>query len=451
MAGRSPGGRVKPSVSRWMTEAVRTRPSRRPGWLAALNPALKLCVPCLLFAAVAAPVMAQADAARASSAPAAAADTASARLSPETWRALSAIHRQHLSASRWNEALSPLQALLRQSGLPAFDRAVVQQNIGHVLMRLGRHDDAVAAFEAGLADRLLPVETERAVRLQTAQAHVARSRWQAARGALQALFDAAGTPAPAEAHLLAAAASREMSDWRAAAHHIERALKLSGRREPSWLQLRAYSLIELGEHAAAADAVLELLELDPSRQAYWRQLGQIYAAMKQDERRVALAALEARMTSPDADTVRALVALYRQIGLPDRAARMLQRALAQGRLPRESAHFEWLANLWLESRETDAALQALAEADRLAPDARFALLRAQMMSTAGRWQEALTELDRLLAHGRPEQPGKVWLMLGIAAHEAGQRDRAIAALRRAEGRPESRDEAVRWLRYVGSQ
>lgn len=373
------------------------------------------------------------------------------RLSAETWRELSAIHQTHLSAERWSEALAALQALLRRADMQPFDRAVVQQNAGHVLLRLNRPDEAVAAFEASLGGRVLPRDTERAVRLQTARAHAMRSRWQAALSVLQPLFDAVGTPAPAEAHVLAAAASRELSDWRAAATHIERAISLSGRRETSWLQLRAYSLIALGEHAASAEAMLELIAVDPGRSSYWDQLGQIYAVMKQDERQLALVALAARMKAPDGPTTRSLIGLYQRSGVPDRAARLLQHALVQGTLKRDSEHLEWLADLWLDALETDAALQALAEANRLSPGSRFALRRARVMSAAGRWVDALAELEALLARPDLPQPGKVWLLLGIAAHEAGRHARAIEALRRAESFPESRNEAMRWLRFASGQ
>src|SRR5690606_829493 len=106
----------------------------------------------------------------------------------------------------------------------------------------------------------------------------------------------------------------------------------------------------------------------PAEKRYWQMLSAVY--FQEQEERPAVATLAAAyhngvLTEPE--EILHLARLYLYLGVPHKAARILQDALARERLAETADHYELLADSWLRAQELPRAAATLRKA--LAADA----------------------------------------------------------------------------------
>lgn len=345
------------------------------------------------------------------------------------------------------EAVTTLDALVER--VDGYARAVALQTRGYAHAEAGSDARALEDFRAALAMEALPREPQQQLRYNTGQLQIASGDTAAGIETLQRYFEAACAPPPARAHMLLASAYAEQERYRAALDEVERAFARSDEAvAEDWLRFKLGLHFELAEYDAAAGVLKTLIARAPREARYWRQL--VGAYFEDGDRRRALAAqaLSDRLGLLDEPReLRNLASLYQALEIPWKAARLLQAALDDSRLPGTAEDRERLANAWVAAREwaeADAALLAAAEARR---DAGLYLRLGQVRMERGRWAEAVTAFEQALARG-PENAGRVHYQLGIAAWRAGDAERAKQALQRAARDTAQRDAARQWLDFI---
>jgi tetratricopeptide (TPR) repeat protein len=376
-----------------------------------------------------------------------AADEEAQALSEPTYRRLAEIHDGLLGKNRPAEAARALQELLPKVAGSRYETAVVYQNLGHAYLVQGDQERAAEAFEQSLAQDALPEQIALQMQYGVAQIRLAQGRPREAIRWLEQWF-AKNANASADAHVLAAAAYQDIRDYRRAVTHIERAISASGKFEESWHQLLIACLLELGEHRRAARALVTLISKVPDKLAYWQQLAAVYMEMKEPMRALALQTIETRLHPPDARTVSQLADFYRQVGIPLKAAELLQKGMQRGLIAADADNTARLAETWLQAREYDRALEALQQAHEMQPRAQLQYQRAQILMSRADWKNAMSALQQALRLDNFEQRGQAWLMLGIAAHETGRIAQARESFQRATEYPEARSQASNWLRFI---
>jgi len=149
------------------------------------------------------------------------------------------------------------------------DRAMVRILEGLALANLARVDEAEAAFAAALARD----DGSRVARLQLAKVKVARGRFDEAATLLEPL----GPSKDASVVALRVRVLMETGDPAAALALLDRMIE-AGDADPALILQKARLQIALGDAAAAERTLTDALNLDPTREAYYEALFQMYDA-----------------------------------------------------------------------------------------------------------------------------------------------------------------------------
>src|SRR5690606_2278943 len=116
--------------------------------------------------------------------------------------------------------------------------------------------------------------------------------------------------------------------------------------------------------------------------------------------------------------------LYREA--PYTAARILQRGLDDDIIEPTMENWELLSQSYQMAQEIDRAIEALQKAAALSDDGELFIREAQLHAAADNWAGVQRAAQNAVDKGGLKNPGRAWMMIGMAAYE---RDETAAALR----------------------
>jgi Tfp pilus assembly protein PilF len=216
---------------------------------------------------------------------------------------------------------------------------------------------------------------------------------------------------------------------RALAQAQEAALALP-RPSPQVRLVKVACYLQLGRHAQAAEILEIVAAANPASPGSWSQLQSLYlslAAQEKDPLRAeayhlrALHALERAQAhgllgSPKDHYTR--VAILFNLGQHRRAADKLEHGLGDGSLENTLRNWELLASAYLQSAETDRALETYARAvTRFPESADLDFAFAQTLHAAGRTEQAYQRARSAIAKPGLARPGQSRLYLAYLAYE----------------------------------
>ena len=186
----------------------------------------------------------------------------------------------------------------------------------------------------------------------------------------------------------------------------------------------------------------------PEQKDYWLQLAGIYQRQDRNEEALAVRELAYRQGLLVKERhLLDLAALYRYLGAPHDAGRLLQREINAGRIADTAEHWKRLANAWRQARESRKEAGALKEAAKRSGDPQLWLRLARAQREAGAWRAVAKAAEQALKAGL-EEPGQAHLLRGTAFVELDEMAAARRAFDKARQDPESREAAQRWLEYL---
>ncbi len=368
--------------------------------------------------------------------------------SPRVYKQLERAHEQ-TAEERYPDARETLEKLDGMSGLNAYERSLVQQAWGYFWAGQGRYANAARAFERCLAEAGLAPEHAQTVRYNLGQLYVADGRYQQGVDTLRAWFDEVQGP-NAEAYLLVANAYGRLERHDEALRWAERGVAKSPEPREEWLALLLSLYFEVERFADVTRVLEQLVERFPKRE-YWLQLSAAYAELGKEQE--SLAALELAYLQGLLETSQELERLARLLlynDAPYQAARLLETELASGRVQGTAANWELLADGWLNAREVERAVQPLERAATLAEGGDPWVRLARVHVEQERWEAARSAAQKAIARGGLEDPGRAYLLLGVASFHADRREESRQAFARATRHATSERSAQRWLRHLDS-
>jgi tetratricopeptide (TPR) repeat protein len=198
-----------------------------------------------------------------------------------------------------------------------------------------------------------------------------------------------------------------------------------------------------------ATEVLKKLIVSFPKKSYWMQLAAAYTEL--DDKKKALATMELAEDQgflQSENEVRNLIQLYLYNDVPYQAARTIEKAIADGRLPNNAKNQEMLANTWLHAREREKAIGPLERAAEMSGDGNLYVRLGQVHIAEERWGPARAALAKALGKGGVRDAGNVHLMLGIANASESRWDEAKKAFSAARKYDNSATSAGQWLAHI---
>jgi hypothetical protein len=356
--------------------------------------------------------------------------------------------REALAADRSEEVKRQLDRL-RLDRLNTAGRAQANRLYGYLAYGQQQNVAAIDHLQKSLAEDGLPPADRADVLFQVAQIQGAERRWKDALATLDAWFAIVEKP-NSVGYFLQAVSHYQLDDLDAALLPATKAVQIASKPQSPWLQLLLAIHLTKKDYVAAAPVLTQLIELYPEvGKGYWVQLSALYGAMDNHERALAVMEVAYRkgLLTEDRD-LRRLVQLMLFQQVPERAAKIVEVELANGRLRQDSESLELLSSAWLLAREAEKAEEPLARAAELAPKGDLFVRLAQVQFVQEEYTKAAHSLRKALDKGGLADPGGAQLLLGITYFNDERLDEARTWFARAQGSPTTRKQARTWLEHV---
>ena len=372
-------------------------------------------------------------------------------LDEQTWNRLNAIH-EDVDAERFNRAHGELRHMLDRAGSDRYLQAVLNQALGQVEWARAHYDSALGYIESAVELDALPDQAHFALMLQLAQLYYMQGRLDDALQRLDLWFCAvSGEQVTAAAHVLKAYIHLQQGHFPSALAAIDSAIAMDGSPQESWYQVKLAAHYELEQYPQAARTLEQLIERWPDNRLYWVQLSQVHYRLGHDERALSVLALAYRrgLLDQQADLT-FLSGLYRQSGIPFKAAEVLEQGIRDGIVAPEERHWALVAEAWYAAKELERSLAAYTEVGKVAADGLIDLRRGYILVDLERWPAALEALDRAFEKGGLDdrQLGEAHLLRGLARFKLGDFDGAGSDWGRAGRYERSSEAAAQWIDYL---
>jgi tetratricopeptide (TPR) repeat protein len=252
-------------------------------------------------------------------------------------------------------------------------------------------------------------------------------------------------------YLVMSAAYAATEDYRNGLVWVQRAIQHSREPRENLYQIWLYMNSELQDYEAAADVLRQIISLWPANVTYWEQLAGMYMELNRDADALAVLSMAyQRGLLNDERKLMSVVQMYRYREAPYSAARILQRALDNGVVESTEERWEMLSQSYQAAEEVENAIRALQRAAALSNSGELFVREAQLHAMTDNWAGVRTAIRNALDKGRLQNPGRAYMMLGIAAFEDGQHQQSLEAFRGALQHSDSRTRATQWINYVNN-
>jgi tetratricopeptide (TPR) repeat protein len=280
-----------------------------------------------------------------------------------------------------------------------------------------------------------------------AQAYFTMERFSESADAFGKWAQRAKDVEPSKYYVVASAYS-QAKRFNEALPYAQKAVDGSKEIKEPWLQLLLSLRYELKQDKEVA-LVLEKLVANFPKKEYWLQLCATYQALGQNDK--ALATLEKANDKGVLDEERDLVnlaRLYAQQGAPLKAAALLEKQMASGKIKKSPELVDFLASCWVQGKDAEHARAVLAKGGPDAGTGDLYLALGRLEAERGRWAEARDAASTSLQRGGLLNPGDAHLLLGIAHYKTKRKDVALASLGEAKKHNASAPCAEEWLKAI---
>ena len=350
---------------------------------------------------------------------------------------------------RYTDALGVLREYEPRISRDAYDQAVVLQYIAHTYVFMDQIEGARAALEKALQLPGIGIPLTADLKLVYGQIVLGDDKFELARDAIEYWYaNTQSLKQPGQIFTLAYA--NFMTG------HMERAeellaIAISSEKSPkeSWYRLYYQALFERKKFAEAEEVLFGMINRDPYKNDNWRLLANHH--MQLEDARAAAAAIAIAYNAgliEGADDLKRLIALYGVIEVPEKAARLLDKHIADDTIDADSAMLKRLADLWLMSRERTQAEAALQKAAAAAPDGRTYEMLGNIYFEDEAWEKAHESYLKAIDLGGLDEPERIYLLAGISAAEVGMKGAARSAFREARKSDRLRNQADALMRRL---
>lgn len=344
-------------------------------------------------------------------------------------------------------AIGELESLLQEVQDDSLDQALTLQMLGYAEMSAERFDVAIRHLTASLALNKLPESVKYNVGYMVAQLYAALERYDEALEFAAGWFASLENPKPSQMMFMANIYA-QTKRFKEAIPYAERAIEASEQPSESWYQLITSANFEIEDFPQAGRWLRRLIERWPAKSSYWEQLASIYVMMGNEA--MALSTLRLAWSEGVLEreaSIKSMVQLAAARGIPDHAARMLEKGFEQKLLPQDEVFVRLLANAWASAKENKNAIEAFQRLAEIEKNGESLVRVANLYLEIGQWQQAEQELVKAIDLGLKDA-GSAYLLLGIVLAEQDDYKESFAALRRARSFEKTERQAIKWLSYA---
>ena len=208
-------------------------------------------------------------------------------------------------------------------------------------------------------------------------------------------------------------------------------LAIGPTKENWWLLLRA-AYFEL-EQMDNVKTVLQRLVIEWSKKEYWTQLSAFYGQDRQEKEQMAAyqTAYHEGFLEKSSEFVQ-MAQLYLSVEAPYEAARILQKAIDEGKVDKEEKNWKLLAQAWFLAQYDEEAIVALREAAKLSDDGELDIRLARSLSNMANFKDCIDAAQTAIKKGDLKRLDESYITLGMCHFEEARYDDAKQAFANAK-------------------
>ena len=216
-------------------------------------------------------------------------------------------------------------------------------------------------------------------------------------------------------------------------------LAIGPTKENWWLLLRA-AYFEL-EQMDNVKTVLQRLVIEWSKKEYWTQLSAFYGQDRQEKEQMAAyqTAYHEGFLEKSSEFVQ-MAQLYLSVEAPYEAARILQKAIDEGKVDKEEKNWKLLAQAWFLAQYDEEAIVALREAAKLSDDGELDIRLARSLSNMANFKDCIEAAQTAIKKGDLKILDESYITLGMCHFEEARYDDAKQAFANAKVDADYRNE-----------
>lgn len=359
--------------------------------------------------------------------------------------------QEFTDADDYASAKRVLDELAATDKLTPYETAQLYNFYGFVYYAQERYQDSIKSYERVLAQPDLPQGLRDQTMYTLAQLHFTTENWNKAIDLINQWLKTAENPGP-DPYILLGSGYYQLEKYKDMIAPIEKAMEIArGRdvaiKEQWWLLLRV-AYYELENYKKVRD-ILEVLVVNWPKKEYWTQLAAMYGELGQEKMQLAAyeAAYDQGMLIRSAELVQ-LAQLFLQAEVPYKAARVLDKGIAEGKVEKTADNYRLLSQAWALSAEDRKAIPALKSAASMSNDGDLDVRLAQSYLNLSEFGDCIESARAGIRKGGVKRADTANVVLGMCLYETDRYEDAKKAFRAAAQDKRSAATANQWILFI---
>lgn len=383
------------------------------------------------------------------------AEAASGRVVTMNERVLKALNEAQtlMDAEDYDGALEHLDKLLNQR-LAFYEKAQVKRLLGHVYYQMEAFESARETYEEVLLEERLPDSFVASLLGMLGRLGLIEGDYDYAVERFKTLLAMEGYDLATNRVMLASAylqQDRFVEAEEMVLVAIEKERRLGNQPREQWLLMLTSCYYGQDKYEDTANVLREIVALYPAER-HMINLAAMYGLLGERSRQLTL--VEALLDDGrinESRHVLMLASLFMAEGLPFKAARLMEDALADQAIERNVMNLEQLSQAWFLAGHIAKSLPPLEEAADMAEDGKLHMRLAQLYMDAYQWEQAETAARIALEKGDLRSEGRAWLIRGMAMAHQQRLDDARERFEQAATFDDSETWAGQWISFVENE
>ena len=343
----------------------------------------------------------------------------------------------HVEAKEYDEAIKILRDMEDDSGkraLNSYELANLYNLFAFIYYSQEDYNSALGAYEKVASQPDIPLAMEINTRYTIAQLYFVQEKWQDGIDALLKWFEVADAPS-AQAYILLGQGYYQVKDYDNALKNTLIAVNLYRDKgkvpKEQWYSLLRFLYFEKNDMPNTIDVLEEMLVHYPKKQ-YWVQLSHMYSEIKEEKKQ--LAAMEAiyiqDLLVKDREQV-TMAYLYLNADVPYKAAKVLDKGIADETVEASSKTLEILGNSWRQAQEVKKSIPVMEQAASKSEKGELYVRLGNVYLDNDQFGKAIAAIEKGLKRGGVKRPDSAQLVLGMAAFNNKDYEKARKAFTEA--------------------
>jgi len=361
--------------------------------------------------------------------------------------------QEKIDADDFKGALRILDALNNSDKLTDYERTNVLNYIGFVKYSTEDVAGALKVYQQLLTVPDLEPQLEKQTVYTMAQLYTMQEDYNNALKLLDRWFKLEPNPGP-QPYILYAQNLYQTNRYNDMIKPIETAMSIARERsldvKEDWWVLLNFAYFQQENYEKVRD-IQKVLLVNWPKKRYWISLAGAFTELGQEKG--LLTAYDAAHTQGMLETEAELVTmaqLYMQNEVPYKAATLLEKEMASGRVSKVAKNYRLMSQAWTLAMEDAKSIPALKEAAKLSNDGELDLRLGNAYLNLGQYGECVSAVRSGLRKGGIKSPDNAQISLGMCLYNQANYSEAIAAFREASKTDRSRRVANQWIAVIES-